>query len=134
MKNRIYILLLMAFTVINAMSWTGMEMPKLHVEGRWLVDEEGNHVNLHGFGQTYSPWFNERGSKWSNYDVDACLKYNKKNIDEMMKAGWKVNFLRLHMDPYWSNTPACRRLARVISRRLTSIDSGNIFRKYSPYG
>lgn len=126
MKNRIYILLLMAFTVINAMSWTGMEMPKLHVEGRWLVDEEGNHVNLHGFGQTYSPWFNERGSKWSNYDVDACLKYNKKNIDEMMKAGWKVNFLRLHMDPYWSNTPG----VQTSGESDISAFDFNRFRKY----
>ncbi|MDR0822797.1 MAG: glycoside hydrolase family 5 protein, partial [Endomicrobium sp.] len=24
---------------------------------------------------------------------------------EWSKAGWKVNFIRLHMDPYWSNQP-----------------------------
>lgn len=85
--------------------WPGMDMPALHVEGRFLVDENGNKINLHGFGQTYSPWFNEQGSKWSNYDVEKCLSYNKGLIDDIMEAGWKVNFLRLHMDPYWSNTP-----------------------------
>lgn len=126
MKNRIYTFLLMAVTALSAMSWTGMEMPKLHVEGRWLVTEDGSHVNLHGFGQTYSPWFNERGTKWSNYDVDACLKYNKKNIDDMMKAGWKVNFLRLHMDPYWSNTPG----VQTAGEHDISAFDFNRFRKY----
>ncbi|MDE5814029.1 MAG: glycoside hydrolase family 5 protein, partial [Muribaculaceae bacterium] len=81
-------------------------MSKLHVEGRWLVDEDGNKVNLHGFGQTYSPWFNEMGSKWSNYDIKACLEYNKDILDGVMdRAGWKMTYLRMHMDPYWSNTP-----------------------------
>lgn len=101
------ILMLVMGLVISmtAMAWPGMEMPKLHVDGRNLVDEAGNPVLLHGFGQTYSPWFNEQGSKWSNYNVDACLKYNKEKIDKILEAGWKMNWLRLHMDPYWSNTP-----------------------------
>lgn len=86
-------------------SWRGMKMPQLHVDGRYLVDDQGNKILLHGFGQTYSPWFNEQGSKWSNYDVSACLKYNRAKIDGVLDAGWKVNWLRLHMDPYWSNTP-----------------------------
>lgn len=101
-----YIFILAMFMASFPMfAWEGMDMPELHVEGRYLVDEAGNKVNLHGFGQTYSPWFNEQGSKWSNYNVEACLKYNKEKIDKIMKAGWKVNYLRLHMDPYWSNTP-----------------------------
>ena len=62
-------------------------------------------LNLHGFAQTYSPWFNEMGQKWDNYDVEKCLKYNQGLIDDIMAAGWKMNFLRLHMDPYWSNSP-----------------------------
>ncbi|MBN2806803.1 MAG: cellulase family glycosylhydrolase [Prolixibacteraceae bacterium] len=82
-------------------------MPKLRVEGRYLKDSHGHIVNLHGFGQTYSPWFNEKGTKWSNYDVNACLNYNKGLIDKMLTAGWDMNFMRLHMDPYWSNTPGC---------------------------
>lgn len=95
-------------SAVSLRAWPGMDMPVLHVEGRYLVDENGNHVNLHGFGQTYSPWFNEQNSKWGNYDVNACLTYNKKKIDELLDAGWKVNYLRLHMDPYWSNTPGVK--------------------------
>lgn len=107
MKRIKYLMLLLALLGTGmAYAWPGMPMPKLHVEGRWLMDEDGNRVNLHGFGQTYSPWFNEMGSKWSNYDVKACLKYNKDILDGVMdRAGWKMTYLRLHMDPYWSNTP-----------------------------
>lgn len=92
--------------ILTMWGWPGMPMPKLHVEGRWLMDENGNKVNLHGFGQTYSPWFNEMGSKWNNYNVDECLKYNKDILDGIMdRAGWKMTYIRMHMDPYWSNTP-----------------------------
>ena len=77
----------------------------LHVEGPFLVNAEGIRVNLHGFAQTFSPWFNEQGTKWTNYDVNKCLSYNKGIIDGIMNAGWKMTFVRQHMDPYWSNTP-----------------------------
>lgn len=104
-KATTFILLFLIATQVFA--WEGMPMPKLHVEGRYLKDEHGHIVNLHGFGQTYSPWFNEKGSKWNNYDVQGCLTYNQGLIDRMLDAGWKMNFIRLHMDPYWSNTPGC---------------------------
>lgn len=103
--KKLSLLLLMLASTLQLWAWSGMPMPALHVEGRWLCDEEGNHVNLHGYGQTYSPWFNEQGSKWSNYDVNACLSYNKNLIYTIDRGGWKMQWLRLHMDPYWSNTP-----------------------------
>lgn len=81
------------------------KLPKLHVAGRYLKNEKGEIINLHGFAQTYSPWFNEKGSKWNNYDIAGCLRYNKSIIDGIMAAGWKMNFVRMHMDPYWSDDP-----------------------------
>ena len=89
-------------------AWEGMAMPRLRVDGRNLKDENGNIVKLHGYAQTFSPWFNERGTRWNNYDVEGCLKYNQQIIDRIMAAGWKMNFVRMHMDPYWSNTPGRR--------------------------
>lgn len=86
-------------------AWVGMPMPALHIDGRYLVDDAGNKVTLHGFGQTYSPWFNEQGKYWTNYSVSGCLYYNKRMITGLLNAGWKVNWIRMHMDPYWSNTP-----------------------------
>ena len=99
---------------------------ELHVDGRYLKDSDDNIVNLHGFGQTYSPWFNEQGSKWSNYDVEACLKYNKgKNRPDSCRRS-KMNWLRLHMDPYWSNTPG----AQTTGENDISAFDFNRFRTY----
>jgi len=103
----LFVLLSVIIQINTVYAWEGMPMPKLHVEGRYLKDSYGHIVNLHGFGQTYSPWFNEQNSKWSNYDVIGCLNYNKGIIDEISIAGWKMNFIRMHMDPYWSSTPGC---------------------------
>jgi hypothetical protein len=77
----------------------------LHIEGKYLVDSEGNRHIIHGFAQTYSPWFNERGSKWDNYNVEGCLQYNQGLIDDILNVGWKMKYIRIHMDPYWSNSP-----------------------------
>lgn len=89
------------FLAVSALA----QVVPLHVDGRYFKDPDGRVVNLHGFAQTYSPWFNERGTKWTNYDVRACLAYNQSLIDDILAAGWKMDFVRLHMDPYWSNIP-----------------------------
>jgi len=104
---KICIVILVFFQANNVFAREGMPMPKLQVEGRYLKDSTWHIVNLHGFAQTYSPWFNERNTKWNNYNVEGCLKYNKGIIDGILNAGWKMNFVRLHMDPYWSSTPGC---------------------------
>lgn len=106
-KNLRYLLLLLlcVLTQAPAQAWPGMPLPRLHVDGRYFKDNNGNIVNLHGFAQTYSPWFNEQGTQWSNYDVQACLRYNQEKIDQILAAGWKMSFVRQHMDPYWSNEP-----------------------------
>lgn len=84
---------------------TGFTGPlELNVVGRYLQDAEGNIVNLHGFGQTYSPFFNNFA--WNNYDVEGCLRHNKSMIDQVLSAGWRMNFVRMHMDPYWSDDPS----------------------------
>jgi beta-xylosidase len=114
------------FTVQTLFAWENMPTPRLHVEGRYLKDTHGNTVNLHGFTQTYSPWFNERGQYWDNYDVEGCLTYNKGLIDDILNAGWKMNFLRLHMDPYWSNEPGCT----PDGHELPNCFSETRFRKY----
>jgi beta-xylosidase len=105
-NNTVRSLLIFIFLIIcNTAIWADSLIPKLHIEGRYLKDTHGNIVNLHGFAQTYSPWFNEQGKYWTNYDIKGCLSYNKGIINKIMAAGWKANFVRMHMDPYWSNTP-----------------------------
>ena len=94
--------LLLVFSLINSVS---PRFLPLHIEGKYLVDSEGNRHIIHGFAQTYSPWFNERGSKWDNYNVEGCLQYNQGLIDDILNVGWKMKYIRIHMDPYWSNSP-----------------------------
>ncbi|MCQ2252478.1 MAG: glycoside hydrolase family 5 protein [Bacteroidales bacterium] len=77
-----------------------------HVAGKQPVNGDHKVCNMYGFAQTYSPWFNERGTKWTNYNVQGCLNYNKGIIDRIMNAGWKMTWMRLHMDNYWSNDPS----------------------------
>ena len=127
-KKTIHILTTAIFILTSntVSAWEGMEMPPLHVDGRNLKDPNGNIVKLHGYAQTFSPWFNERGKHWNNYDVEGCLRYNQSIIDKIMSAGWKMNFVRMHMDPYWSNTPGMR----VKGENDISAFDFNRFKKY----
>ena len=99
--------MLLAFCSVCTLSLHAQEttLSPLHVEGPFLVDANGVRHNLHGFAQTFSPYFNEKGTQWNDYNVNGCLNYNKGIIDKIMNAGWKMTFVRQHMDPYWSNTP-----------------------------
>lgn len=99
-------------------------LPLLRVEGRYLKNPQGEIVNLHGFTQTYSPFFNNNG--WNNYDVQGCLNYNKGMIDGILAAGWKFNFVRLHLDPYWTDDPTMTSVRYEGHERF----SESRFRKY----
>ena len=107
LRKRILTTLLLAVCTLFNLSLHAQDakLSPLHVEGPFLVDANGVRHNLHGFAQTFSPFFNEQGTQWNNYNVNACLNYNKGIIDKIMNAGWKMTFVRQHMDPYWSNTP-----------------------------
>jgi hypothetical protein len=80
-------------------------LPTLHVEGKWLVDEHGNHVVLHGVMDTPSAWFN--GGRWGwSYDDGGrqrCLDYFEKLFAGLEEA--KCNVFRLHLEPAWTNDP-----------------------------
>lgn len=85
-----------------------LAVPKLHVEDKFLKDPCGNKVLLHGVAVTPSPWFNGGAVgdwRWNNYDVQGCLNYNKGVMDKLTNTeeGWYLNYIRLHIDPYWTN-------------------------------
>jgi endoglucanase len=93
-------------------AWPGMPLPPLHIEGKNLKDPCGNNVLLHGVAITPSPWFNGCSygqCRWDNYNVQGCLNYNNAVMDALTNTsnGWKLNYIRLHIDPYWTNTPGC---------------------------
>lgn len=100
--------ILISFIVLCTSALFAGPIPKLHVEGRYLKDPHGNTVNLHGVAITPSPWFNGCGAgtcRWSNYDVAGCLTYNYSVMDKLTDtiSGWYLNYIRLHIDPYWTN-------------------------------
>jgi hypothetical protein len=99
-------------------------LPHLSVQGRYLVNDAGEVVNLHGFTQTYSPYFNNNA--WGNYDVAACLAYNQRMVDGILQAGWKFNFVRMHLDPYWSDDPNATYVRYEGHERFSEVR----FRKY----
>ena len=78
-------------------------LPTLHVEGKWLVDQHGNHVVLHGVMDTPSAWFNSGRWGWSYDDAgrQRCLNYFEKLYTGLEKA--KCNVFRLHLEPAWTN-------------------------------
>ena len=86
-------------------------LPTLQVEGRWLTDQHGNHVVLHGVMDTPNMYFNgwRWGSPWTgtNYDSNGatkCKNYFEKILTGLEQA--KCNVFRLHLDPAWTNDPS----------------------------
>ena len=80
-------------------------LPTLHQEGRWLTDEHGNHVVLHGVMDTPSAWFNGGRWGWSYDDAgrNRCINYFEKLFTGLEKA--KCDVFRLHLEPAWTNDP-----------------------------
>ena len=108
--------LVCAVLMMSTVMWAqGIKpLPSLHVEGRWLVDQHGNHVVLHGVMDTPNMYFNgwRWGSPWdpNNYadyneaSVSKCLDYFEKLFTAMEKS--KCTIFRLHLDPAWTNDPS----------------------------
>jgi hypothetical protein len=109
---------LLTFIFISCLATLGWAqgvkpLPSLHVEGRWLVDQHGNHVVLHGVMDTPNMYFNgwRWGSPWdgsgtgyNSASVSKCLNYFEKLFTGMEKA--KCTIFRLHLDPAWTNDPS----------------------------
>ncbi len=75
-------------------------LPLWKSDGRWLVDQNGNHITVHGFWQTQSPYFNNYA--WGNdYNYGNSLKFNCDQIDQILAKGWQMDFIRIHFDTYW---------------------------------
>ena len=104
-KMRKMMIALAALTWSLGLSAQGVKpLPTLHVEGRWLTDEHGNHVVLHGVMDTPNAYFNGGRWGWSYSSVTPCLNYFEKLYAGLEKAN--CNVFRLHLDPAWTNDPS----------------------------
>jgi len=96
-----------------AQAWVGMPTPPLHVDGNQLKDPAGNSVNIHGWMQPTSSWFNGQGkwygdpSDWTDPEnIKPMLDYLKDAATVMTDTtpkygrdhGWYTSFVRMNTD------------------------------------
>ena len=130
--QKLLFLSLVFIPLTQLFAWPGMPLPPLHIEGKNLKDPCGKNILLHGVALTPSPWFNGcsyNQCRWDNYNVQGCLNYNNAVMDALTDTnnGWKLNYIRLHIDPYWTNKPGCSAAENDIScfdynRLVTYVD------------
>ena len=105
MKKNLITILLMACGALGVQAHQVRPVPSLHVEGKWLVDNYGNHVVLHGVMDTPSAYFNGGRWGWSYDDAGRtrCINYFETLFGGLEQANCDV--FRLHLDPAWTNDP-----------------------------
>lgn len=115
LTNMKRVLLFCAAAVMSGMLWAQgvTPLPTLKVDGKWLVDQHGNHVVLHGVMDTPNMYFNgwRWGSPWDGTNTgynttgaSKCKTYFEKLFAGMQEA--KCDVFRLHLDPAWTNDPS----------------------------
>lgn len=91
-------ILMMCLSTMMVVAQVKKPLPPIHVEGRWLVDNKGNRVVLHGVMDTPNAWFN--GGRWGwNYDDEGrirCLDYFEKMLTALEIANCDI--FRLHLE------------------------------------
>lgn len=94
-------------TVVTAQVETSLR--PLHVEGRHLVDDKGNCVNMRGVMYGPHPYFNNGawGNGWSDTHVKNCLAYFDKVFTALTDTvqGSYCNMWRVPWDEYWCVKP-----------------------------
>ncbi len=82
-------------------------IPPLHVEGKNVVDPQGNPVVLHGVGlQPNNYWYHcdDWGKTYDLTEVPIALNYFHKHLEAITDTlqGGSANCIRLHIDPAWT--------------------------------
>lgn len=104
------LLLTLAMTLMSVVGNATYLLPALRVEGKNLVDANGNVVVLHGVMDTPNRYFN--GWRWQSWkadysevDIPPCLEYFSKLFSAITdkEQGAYCTVFRLHMDPCWTN-------------------------------
>lgn len=109
MRKKLFFVLAACLLGLQAATAQIADMPALHVQGRYLVDEDGNITNLHGVMDTPHPFFNNYrwGSTCNRNSVKSCLAYFEKLFTAITDhdQGAYCNILRLCVDGCWISDP-----------------------------
>lgn len=100
MNTRLFSLL---FILLFSQGIMAEGLEPLHVDGRYLKNSKGDIVTLHGYMTCLDPacQADEFKSTWDGYNVPMCLKNKKAALDAVLKSGWKMDYVRFMLDPYW---------------------------------
>lgn len=111
MTFRKQLLTVAAMLLAVTASATG-DLPALHVQGKQLVNADGQSVTLHGVMDTPNRYFNSyRWQSWKatydESDVADCLGYFEQLFTAItdQSQGAYCDVFRLHLDPCWTNDP-----------------------------
>ena len=77
------------------------DLEPLHVDGRYLKNSKGDIVTLHGYMTVLEPVFQVEEYRWAGFDAAKCLKNKKAATERLLESGWKMDYVRLILDPYW---------------------------------
>lgn len=78
------------------------KLPNYHQEGKWLVDESGRHVVMHGCYQTQVPWMTGNAyDSGDGYNYKNAVAWSGENLQAVLSHGWELDYVRLHFDTYW---------------------------------
>ena len=106
-KLLLTIFLMLGAWMADGRAQTFGNVPPLHVDGKYLKDDKGNIVRLHGVMDTPSDWFNSGRWGWGIDDskVTPCINYFNKLYTAITDTvnGAYCNVFRLHLDPCWTN-------------------------------
>lgn len=96
-------LLSILFILLFLQGVKGQGLEPLHVDGRYLKNSRGDIVTLHGYMTCLDPacQADKFKSTWDGYNVPMCLKNKKAALDAVLKSGWKMDYVRFMLDPYW---------------------------------
>ena len=109
MMKRVAIMVVALIVIANAFGQVETALSPLHVEGRHLVNDEGQCVRMRGVMYGPHPYFNNGrwGAGWDETSVKKCLKYFNKVFTALTDTaqGSFVNMWRVPWEEYWCVKP-----------------------------
>ena len=77
------------------------DLEPLHVDGRYLKNQQGDIVTLHGLMMAVNGVWCEEGAYWTGDDYEGGVKYETQWVDSLLALDWKIDYIRLLVSNEW---------------------------------